>query len=78
MVVWLGEMVAISHVDGTKEGREYKKQSINEIEKRADFTLQMLHFNEVGSILLPTRIEEGVGRKNTHVLLIWTMLPSLH
>lgn len=28
MVVWLGEMVAISHADGTKEGKVYKKQNI--------------------------------------------------
>lgn len=75
MVVWLGEMVAVRHMDGRKM---YKKQSTNEVEMRADFTLQMLNFNEVGSILLPTRIEEGAGKKNTSVLLIWTMLPSLY
>lgn len=41
---------------------KYKKQSTNEAEMRADFTLQMLNFNEVGSILLPTRNEEGAGK----------------
>lgn len=59
MVERLGEMVAVSRADGRKV---YKKQSTNEVEMTADFTLQMLNFNEVGSILLPTRIEEGAGK----------------